>query len=50
MTVISMKEKQENGVGLDMVMKLADITIKNDGTEDDFRLSIIHSLQTIGVE
>lgn len=44
------REAREWGWGLDMVMKLADITIMNDGTEDDFRLSIIHSLQTIGVE
>ena len=44
------REAREWGWGLDLVMKLADITIMNDGTEDDFRLSIIHSLQTIGVE
>ena len=33
-----------------MVMQLADLTIKNDGTEDDFTASIINSLHSIGVE
>ena len=44
------REAREWGWGLDMVMQLADLTIKNDGTQEEFRSSIIHSLQTIGVE
>ena len=44
------REAREWGWGLDIVMQLADLTIKNDGTEDDFRTSIIHSLHSIGVE
>jgi dephospho-CoA kinase len=44
------REAREWGWGLEMVMQLADLTIKNDGTEDDFTASIIHSLHSIGVE
>ena len=44
------REAREWGWGLEMVMQLADLTIKNDGTEDDFKASIVHSLHSIGVE
>ena len=44
------REAREWGWGLEMVMQLADLTIKNDGTEDDFTASIIRSLHSIGVE
>ena len=44
------REAREWGWGLEIVMQLADLTIKNDGTEDDFKASIVHSLHSIGVE
>ena len=44
------REAREWGWGLEMVMQLADLTIKNDGTEDDFKASIVHSLHSIGVK
>ena len=44
------REAREWGWGLDMVMELADLTIKNDGTEDEFKASIVNSLRSIGVE
>ena len=44
------REAREWGWGLEMVMQLADLTIKNDQTEGDFRASIFNSLHSIGVE
>tara|TARA_B100000900_G_scaffold241356_1_gene205236 strand:+ start:428 stop:973 length:546 start_codon:yes stop_codon:yes gene_type:complete len=44
------REAREWGWGLEMVMQLADLTIKNEGTEEDFKASIVHSLHSIGVE
>ena len=43
------REAREWGWGLELVMELADIKIKNNGTSDEFEIAIDRELRNIGI-